>query len=357
MSLPREQLWTLLLNAGVVAGELPAATDRLESPWYVKVLLAISGWIASLFLLVFLGFLLIEVFDAGALMFITGGIVIALTYALMRAAKNEFVQHLALAGSLAGQVLMVFAIYDFTKHESILFWQLVTLLQILLALLVPNFIHRVLTVIAATISYTVMMNKMGLSGLVTGSVLLFATLCWLNEFRFSKYMSVFRASGYGLVLAMLLFKTGAMYSFIMHDFIGIYSYSEPILPRWVGELLIALVMLYLVWRILRHYYSEILSAVPAVVLMASLLLSIASMEMPGLNVGIAILLLGFLGSNRILMSFGIVLLLFHISTYYYFMEATLLDKSQSLLIIGIVLFFIRWFMRYGLDKIKGAEHA
>ena len=45
-----EDVWMKLLHAGIVQGTAPRA-DKLESPWYVKLLLAVSGWIASLFLI------------------------------------------------------------------------------------------------------------------------------------------------------------------------------------------------------------------------------------------------------------------------------------------------------------------
>ena len=41
MSRPAEQLWETLLQAGLVDGGAPA-TDTIESPWYVKAILAFS---------------------------------------------------------------------------------------------------------------------------------------------------------------------------------------------------------------------------------------------------------------------------------------------------------------------------
>ncbi len=352
-----KELWSLLLDAKVVEGEIPQATKKLESPWYVKVLLGFSGWIASLLLLVFMGFLLYEIFDNGSTGLFTGSVVIGIAYGLLRSAKNEFVEHLALAMSLAGQALLVFAIYGFVDNDKGLFWLLVTLLQMLLVIIIPNFIHRVLTSFAATCSFSILMIRVGLPQFITASVLLMAVVCWVNEFKYVRFMNVFRAMGYGLIMPLVLFKASLMYGFLLHDFTGLYDFGELILPRWAGDVMIAVVMLYLVWNILQRYYDDMFEIIPATALLATLLLCAASVEMPGLNVGLAILLLGFLGSNRILAGLGIVAILFFISSYYYFIDTTLLEKSQSLLVIGITLLIIRWLTLNILLKKKEAEHA
>jgi uncharacterized membrane protein len=352
-----QQLWTLLLQSKVVEGELPQASKKLQSPWYVKVLLGFSGWIASLFLFVFLGMLLHEIFDNSLAALFVGAVVIGLAYSLLRAAKNEFVEHLALAGSLAGQVLLVYAINGLVDNVNVLFWMLVVLMQALLAVLIPNFIHRVMTSFAATFAFSMLMMQVGLPQFITATVLLMAVVCWVNEFRWVRYMDAFRAIGYGLILALLLFKGSLMYGFLLDGFFSIYDYAELMLPFWVGDILIAVVILYLVWNILQRYYTDMFEKIPATALLATLLLCAASVEMLGLNVGIAILLLGFLGSNRILIGLGIVSLLFFISSYYYFINTTLLEKSQSLFFIGITLLIMRWLMLNVITKKKEAEHA
>ena len=72
------------------------------------------------------------------------------------------------------------------------------------------------------------------------------------------------------------------------------------------------------------------------------MLCLVSLEARGITVGLMILLLGFANSNRVLMGLGIIGLLFYISTYYYLLDTTLLNKSLSLLVIGAVLLAWRW---------------
>lgn len=352
-----QQLWTLLQQSKIVEGEFPQAGEKLQSPWYVKVLLGFSGWIASLFLLIFLGLILNDVFDNSPAGLLSGAFVIGISYALLYRAKNEFIEHLALAFSLAGQALLIFSLYGFVDDDNALFWMLVVLLQAGLAILMPNFLHRVLTSAAATCSFSILMARIGLPQLSSGTLLLIAVMCWVNEFRWVRFMSAMRAIGYGVILAMLLFRGSLIYGIFTNEIFSIYQTGEVILPYWVGIVLLTLVMLYLVWNILQRYYASMLQTIPVTAFLATLLLCAASIEMPGLNVSLAILLLGFLGSNRILMGLGTVSLLFFMSSYYYFMHVTLLDKSQALFFIAIALLILRWLMLNILTRKKEAEHA
>src|SRR6185503_8013751 len=80
----------------------PATTP--ERPWYISLLLGTAGWIAGLFLLVFIGALF---HSAGAL--IGAPILLAAAWGLYKVDREgAFVSQLALALSVAGQVLAVF---------------------------------------------------------------------------------------------------------------------------------------------------------------------------------------------------------------------------------------------------------
>ena len=50
MSVDHDSAWQTLLDAGLVSGAEPPA-GKLESPWYVRLMLGVAGWIAALFLL------------------------------------------------------------------------------------------------------------------------------------------------------------------------------------------------------------------------------------------------------------------------------------------------------------------
>ncbi|UYO75287.1 DUF4401 domain-containing protein [Halomonas qinghailakensis] len=60
------------------------------------------------------------------------------------------------------------------------------------------------------------------------------------------------------------------------------------------------------------------------------------------------LLLGFAIGHRPLMGSGVLLLLMAISSYYYWLDVTLLVKSLMLLAMGAFLLIIRWILKHWL---------
>ena len=355
MNQQTEQIWTTLLRDGVVQGIAPQ-TDELESPWYVKVLLAFSGWLAALLLLGFIGMGFEFVFNNSTAAFIIGGIMIGGAFAILRIPKNEFIEHLGLASSLAGQALVVFAIFDIASQDDKVAWLLVALLQAPLAVVMPSFVHRVFSSFAAVFAFSMTLTIMGLPYVMSCVVMLLTALCWLNEFRFPQHMKKIRAIGYGLVLALILLKGSTLFGYRSmgwHFFPQAELYGKP----WLGEVLIGLVTLYVVWHLLQRYDQRISERLSITTLLGTLFICGVSMEVQGITIGMVIILLGFAGANRVLLSLGIVSLLFYISSYYYLLDATLLEKSRTLLIVGLSLLIVRWLMLRILPVKKEAQHA
>jgi hypothetical protein len=102
-------LWAKLRRAGVVQGP-PHEPEAPAPPWYVKALLAFSGWLAAIFLFGFVAVGFHFIAESALASLISGGVLIAAAYGLLRAGNNPFVEHLALAVSLAGQAWVVWAL-------------------------------------------------------------------------------------------------------------------------------------------------------------------------------------------------------------------------------------------------------
>ncbi len=356
MSMQTEQMWDTLCQAGVVEGSAPE-TGKLESPWYVKVLLAFSGWLAAVFLLGFIGVGFEFVFENTAVAFIIGGIMISGAFVILRIRKNEFFEHLALAVSLAGQALFVFAIFEFSNHNEKIAWMLVAILQVSLAMIMPNFVHRVFSSFFAAFAFSMTLTIMGWYYVGSGTVTLLAAMCWLNEFHYLQHIKKIRAIGYGLVLALIQLKGSALFGYRAMGWRLLSKQEDLWANTWFGEVLIGAVTLWVVWHLLKQYKQTISSRLSITTFLGTLLLCAVSIEVQGITVGIVIILLGFSGTNRVLIGLGIVSLLFYISSYYYLLDTTLLDKSQSLFIVGLVLLIIRWLMLHILPVKKGAQHA
>jgi uncharacterized membrane protein len=356
MSTQTEQVWETLRQAGLTEGAAPE-TGKLESPWYVKILLAFSGWLAAVFLLGFIGMGLGFVFESSGAAMIIGGMMIGGAFALLRISKNEFVEHLALAVSLAGQVLVVFALFDISSSDQEIAWLLLALLQLSLAVVMPNFVHRVFSSFVAAIAFTICLTYWGGYYVVGGMVMFLAALCWLHEFRYPRQMKRIQAIGYGLVLALILLKGTALFGYRTIGWL--FSRDQPELwaGPWIGELLTGVVAIYVVWHLLQRYGQRISERITITALSGTILLCGVSMEVQGITVGMVIVLLGFAGANRVLVGLGVLSLLFYISFYYYLLDTTLLAKSQTLLIVGLVLLLLRWLMLTFIPANQEAKHV
>ena len=341
MSSQRETIWGTLLQSGIVQGSPPESAP-LESPWYIKLLLAISGWLAALFLLGFLavGFELIFRNSAAAL--VVGCIMLGVAFALLRIPKNDFYEHAALAVSLAGQALVVWSIFDNINSE--LSWLATSIFQMLLVFVMPNFIHRVFSSLFAASCFSAALALFGFP-YIAGSVIMFAAAwIWLHEFNYPDRMQKQRAIGYGLVLALIQIKGSVLYHYSLIDWFGAKHHAHIWVYPWMGELLAGAVTLYVVWHMLRRLGHGLSEPITITALIGAALLTAVSMQAHGITVGMLILLLGFAGSNRVLMGLGVISLLFYIYSYYYLLNASLLEKSQTLLMVGLVLFAARWLL-------------
>ena len=130
-------------------------------PWYVKLLLAFSGWLASLFILSFLGASAIKIFDNTSACFVIGALMIGVAYFVLRSQQSSFFEHIGIAVSLAGQALIIFALFRtisptgfFSNGDGshITFWLLILLFQILSTAFMPTFIHSLFSVLGTAIS-------------------------------------------------------------------------------------------------------------------------------------------------------------------------------------------------------------
>ena len=140
-----------LLAADAIAPAPVEPAVAHDRPWYIGLLLGVSGWLAGLFLLGFVGMLFHP--DTAPEAALAGAILLAAAWGLFKVDRDgAFVTQLALALSIAGQCLMLFAM---NEHEHSLgpIAASALLLQLVLALVMPNALHRTLSTFFATIAW------------------------------------------------------------------------------------------------------------------------------------------------------------------------------------------------------------
>ncbi|WP_179023068.1 DUF4401 domain-containing protein [Shewanella sp. Scap07] len=350
---PSLPLWQALSQQQLVSGEAPEGAE-VNSPWFVKLLLAVAGWLAASFFLGFmaLGFEFIIESDAGP--YVVGIILMLLAWLLLVKSHNEFAEHLALALSFSGQVLWIFGVAQ--HFDTNLTWLLAAILQLVLVGIMPNDIHRFCS---AWLFAGCLMAALALFQLpfIAGG-LLFGLACWLllNEFKPLKsagVASVFyrhQAIAYGLLISQLMQSCFMAYQYSWYQLMSDTADKDFYTAPWMGNILLALVSVYVANKIL-SFYLELSQKLRYGVWLAMVIISVLSFEAPGINVALIVVLLGFAASNYLLMGLGIAALLSFVSAYYYFLHYTLLEKSLTLVVLGLALLAMRWLLlKYSTPK-------
>jgi hypothetical protein len=308
------------------------------APWFVQVLQAFSGWIASIFILMAFGTMFHRFFQQEVALFVVGFLLIASAWGVLRNSdKTIFVEHVALALSLAGQAMVTIALSQWlgSHGTSPLFWLTLAFFEAILAVVVPNYLHRLFSSFLFTITVFQGLYLLGTGGVAVPLILLGATWLWLHEFDFVSRILQIQAIGYGLMLGLFSL---AVIGYETHLFY--FSYHSQHIHRFNHPSLIALlnglVMLYVAWIFTRDTKSMHVSHRIATLLFVALI-AVLSTKMVGLSVMITLLVIGFARGNTLLQGIGIAGLLWSVGHFYYILNTTLLIKSALLTATGIVL--------------------
>ena len=340
---------TKLIEAGIVLNESTSSAP-LEIPWFVRVLQAFSGWLAALFLLGFIAMGVMFVLESPAASLGLGLVMIGAAYGLLHRANNDVLEHMALVISLAGQLVVAWAALEFLYESAYLFWSLLVL-QVLLALLMPSSVHRTFSSFAACLALYMALAMSAMAIVASGLVLLALTLLWLNEFRWPGRIREVQAWGYGLLIGLLVIQgstdSGQLFAFWLDGYsANAFAWSAP----WVNAVLIALSLALLI-------YTTFQSTPHWALYLSPVALLLISFYAPDVGQGLVIVLLGFAMGHRLVLGLGVLSLLIGIGSYYYGLNATLLTKALTLLIIGGVLLALRWILRRWLGAFVAQTNA
>jgi hypothetical protein len=339
-----ETLWNRLKAEGLVEGDLPER-ERAASPWFVRVMLGIAGWIGALFLIAFVGVAFASIMEDGGTALAVGAACCAGAYGLLRSFDgNDFAEQFGLVVSLVGQALIVVGLAQYLMPADPPLYFAIAAVEAALALAVPNFLHRVLTSGAAAIALALGVNQLELHGLAAPLLSVGLAFVWLEPGRWAAKGRIWRPVGYGLVLALLLVETfrlfGAGWLLGLRDeasgWFGLYG---PLLGRG----LTAATLVYVAIALSRREGRG--SRISALALGVAILVALLSLTAPGLASALLILLLGFAAGSRILAALGILSLLGFVAHFYYSLHATLLEKSGILAVTGLGLLATHFALR------------
>ena len=344
-------LWQQLQEKALVNGEFQPA-ETLDSPWFIKLLLACSGWFASLFILGFFLLILQDLVENSAVCLVVGSGMILMAYQMLKNKPSEFLEHLMLAFSLAGQALIAWAVFMIDNTVFSAFpWFAILIIQSSLSLIMPHYIHRVCSAFFASIALTICFHYLQLSAFTSASLLLLALVLVLNEWRSVKWQPTFEAISYGIILLLIPLKASHIIGYDLA-----YWLNETTLEQswyyYLDELLLLFTMLYLIVTLMQRSQHHFPFNTKLAIIGATICLCLLSMQASGITIGFALLILGFSNSNKVLQGLGITSLLFYISSYYYLLTLTLLEKSAILLMMGLFILAIRYALLKWLNPMQ-----
>ena len=298
-----------LADADAPPSDTPTAPTH-QRPWYIGLLLGASGWLAGLFMLGFVAILFQPTSQPAAAL--TGAVLLGAAWGLFRVDRDgAFVAQLALALSIAGQCVMIFAINRNDAHLGGVAASAL-LLQAVLALVMPNAAQRALSAFFAVIAWV----------LTVRFALLGEPAFWRASPAFAPSLATVIA-GWALAWAPVL---GATWALIRFEPAWMARRWQVVLRPVLAGLVVGLGFATLASHPFESFHW--FGSSPAAPTWLSLwpLLS-ALVALAGIAAAFAL-------GDRALMGVCAVAALLHVSHFYYELGTSLLLKSLLMLVMG-----------------------
>ncbi len=353
-----ESLWERLREEGLVEGARPEP-QRAASPWYVRAMLGIAGWIGALFLIGFVGAAFAFIMEDAAFAALAGAACCAGASFLFRAFDgHDFAEQFGLVVSLVGQILLGVGVAQVASPSGAPFYLALAAIETVLALAIPHFLHRVLATGAAAVAVALGVNQLSLHGFAAPLLCAGLAWVWLEPARWAGDGRMWRPVGYGLVLGLLLVETFRLFG------AGLLLGFGPEAKSWmasygplIGRGATALVLAWVALDLARREQASSGTSLAGPALGATLVVGLISLMAPGLASALVVLLLGFAAANRLLMALGILSLLGFVAHFYYSLHATLLEKSAIMAATGLLLLAAHFLLRRGPISSGAGEAA
>ena len=351
-----------LIDAQNVNHELlSSAQSEARSPWFISLFFGMSGILASLF---FIGFLTLILDNTGLLdstlaVFIIGGILSVIGGFLFYNARirhSPFWNSLAFAITLAGQGYIAYALLASEIAEPLNI-MLLLLVQLLMTVVIPNFIYRLLSATLALSCLFYLLNYYHLSEISLGLLALITSVTHLQRYTLAAFiptkwrmnaLEIMSAIGYAsayVLLSVSVYFIAAEYGNSFANFNSLDSYGEAFSYNYyLAQGLLTLASLYAAYLILKRYQVKLRSTAGLLISAAIVLLGIMSIYVSGLLATSLIIIIATANSQRVLLGLGVIASVGYIFWYYYQLDTSLLVKSVSLFVIGIALLLLRWLL-------------
>ena len=344
-----------LKRIGLIDGNANLDSQSSDNtPWYLQVFFGLSGVFASLLFLAFLTLILVEtnILDSTPGIFIVGAVLSAAGGVMFHnehIRQSPFWNGLAFAISGAGQVYIVIALF-MDGLQPLGLW-LFLLIQIILTILMPNFVYRLLSSAIALGCMVYLLSYYDVSELSLGLLALVVIVANLQRYSLLQRIphrarlaafDISKAVAYSSALVLLGVSVYFIVSESTYAF-GIYNEGFHY-NYYLAQGLLTLASLYAAYLILSRYHIRTLSAAGLIFVSAPAILGVMSIYISGLLATSLVIVVAMANSQRILLGAGVFALVGYVFWYYYQLDTSLLIKSISMLIIGIGLLLMRWLL-------------
>ena len=348
-----KELWQELSKKNLVEGKAPKL--EIESPWFMKFIVSISGWWVAVSFILFFGGIIdntfhINIVNTPFILTPIGIGLIIFVYNRFQDRQSDFLEHFLLAISIAGQVFIIGSFMIMLENNQQIVYLFVAIFQAFLMWIIPNYIHRTISSFFTAMALAFFFYNLNLFPFYLSILTFVVAWLFINEFYFDAIKKI-QAISYGLLSALVWLKISVISSFnILNAFDNSANNSHIHFFSSLTEILSIFTLIYVVWKILEQNNKLKDKKVLLFSLISVVLLGLISFAVSGLVTGIIFLIIGFSSSNRLLIGLGIISSLLFISNYYYNIGETLLDKAIVLASVGLVLLAFRWLIKKFLFK-------
>lgn len=333
------ELWNHLAAARLVEGECPRPAEP-SAPWPVRTMMGIAGWVGSLFLLGFAGSVLSALFKSADAAIPAGLLCCGCAFLLFSSMpRNDFAQQAGLAISLSGQALLVVGVDHLIGERNLTFVFLALAgVAALLCVLLPNYLHRILTAGAASVMFFLATASRDLPGLGIAVITVACCLVWLRDETRLSNVSFWEPAGFGLAIALLPIEGAAFLGADFWQFLNKNSHG-PVLS-WIGPLASGLAVMGVAWILLSRLHVEPGSRAGVLACTGAAIVALCGWMAPGVSASLLIATLGFAAGLRSLQWLGLAAFLAYLAHFYYQLQITLLQKSIVLSGTGVALLIL-----------------
>ncbi len=320
---------------------VPAAQPPSEDPWYMRIFAGIGAWFAAL---LFIGFLVIARIitnEVGALIVGLGLCAVSVGFNRVKH-SSTFVQQLALATSITGQILAVIGWAAIIDGSIIAAAFGVIVLEIILFVAQRDFIQRLIATLTIIAAIHVIVGDLSnwfdnlnyVYLLLSCLIIMFSFFLWLDsKIREDQIWSISSPICYGI----LLFMVGSSL-FTSFDWdTGFLSSSFFILPAIVAIICLGMS----IWMIINEFDYKISPIELACIGIGLLFIAFIGINTPAIIIALLVILLSYWRGYQVMLGLGCLALISALSLYYYNINLSLLAKSISLFCTGMTLLVIR----------------